>query len=307
MRVVRFAPSPTGVFHIGNLRTAWVASQLSRFYSIPLHLRFEDIDSDRSTELYFLGQKKDLSHIGLSWQSEIRQSEKWRWHHDLFVETFKRHFVYPCTCSRRVVLEDLQRAPHGGLLQSGEIQPSIEYSGRCRNKSIDDFKFEKNYIVWRLRGDTIAGENDFIIGHSKGAQFEAEVNSLEFQSWRPSYNWACAADDFALGDVIGVRAWDLASVYFLQRRLVELWSQLLNKSIFYRIFHASLILNHDGQKISKRDKNYTLKECLSRIESPEKLNDLFMSSWESVILQDIPSSHTIWGEVKRSIKWSECV
>ena len=71
---VRFAPSPTGVFHIGNLRTAWIAQHLAIHLNLSLHIRFEDIDKPRVVATARAQQLNDLKELGINTSRVTDQS-----------------------------------------------------------------------------------------------------------------------------------------------------------------------------------------------------------------------------------------
>ena len=93
---VRYAPSPTGGLHIGNLRTAWVASHLAQHFDFKLVCRFENMDPLRSKEEYIDQQKQDLKHLGLSFDEFELQSNNYSRHLDYFQRARKAGFIYPC-------------------------------------------------------------------------------------------------------------------------------------------------------------------------------------------------------------------
>jgi glutamyl/glutaminyl-tRNA synthetase len=253
--VVRLAPSPTGPFHLGNMRTAWVALKLSEKLGLKMRVRVEDIDKDRSKVEFRERQLRQLESLGYKAYDLEIQSQNAQDHFNSFLEALNRGDVYACVCSRQDLMSEWSRAPTRDL-----VQPGIHYSGACRKKNIDSLLHEiktksKQKIVWRFRSANPNGENDFIVGTQMvTSALESRLMS-DFESWSPSYNWACARDDFKCGAVLGVRAWDLADVYEVQKQLVEYFS-LKNAIRYYNIFHTSLVCDSAGEKLSKRNKDY---------------------------------------------------
>jgi Glutamyl- and glutaminyl-tRNA synthetases len=76
MTVARFAPSPTGLLHAGNLRTALLNALLARRAGGRFLLRFDDTDAARSQERFVEAAREDLRWLGLKWDEEIRQSAR---------------------------------------------------------------------------------------------------------------------------------------------------------------------------------------------------------------------------------------
>jgi glutamyl-tRNA synthetase len=94
--IVRFAPSPTGRLHIGNLRPALLNWLFARRESGTFILRFDDTDKERSREDYIEGIREDLRWLGLDWDQEVRQSDRFD-QYDMVVETLKAGGrLYPC-------------------------------------------------------------------------------------------------------------------------------------------------------------------------------------------------------------------
>ena len=81
--VTRFAPSPTGQFHVGNLRTAWISWQWSRALATPWIVRFEDIDAPRVKPGALEAQLEDLARLGMKPGSQFLQSERAQRHRAL--------------------------------------------------------------------------------------------------------------------------------------------------------------------------------------------------------------------------------
>src|SRR5919112_956710 len=118
----RFAPSPTGDLHVGNLRTALLAWLFTRSAGGRFLMRVEDLDRERVKPGIEERQLADLRAIGLDWDGPlVRQSDRL----PLYVDALAR--VYPCFCSRAEIREAAS-APHGAL-------PEGSYPGTCRSLS----------------------------------------------------------------------------------------------------------------------------------------------------------------------------
>ncbi|MEL6984192.1 MAG: glutamate--tRNA ligase family protein, partial [Actinomycetota bacterium] len=113
MALGRFAPSPTGRLHVGNLRTALVAWLAARSTNSPFLVRFEDLDEGAVRPEHYDGQLADLAAIGLDWDPPIiRQSERTDRYREALTRLAADDAVYPCFCSRREIREAAQ-APNG--------------------------------------------------------------------------------------------------------------------------------------------------------------------------------------------------
>ena len=150
MSGVRFAPSPTGSFHIGNLRTAWISHKWAKRLHLPWIVRFEDIDTPRVMPHAQQEQLSDFQWLGLIPSRIDVQSAHLDRHWKLFVKAIQIGIVYPCYCSRKEVqaaLANAASAPHGS---------NSVYSGHCRqqrNLKLNETISHHQSIAWRFKND----------------------------------------------------------------------------------------------------------------------------------------------------------
>ena len=124
----RFAPSPSGPLHLGNLRTALLAWLFARSQAARFLLRIEDLDPQRSRQAHERGQIADLRAIGIDWDGElVRQSERTERYRAALDELSESGRVYRCWCTRAEI-RAAPEAPHGPL-------PEGAYPGTCRRLS----------------------------------------------------------------------------------------------------------------------------------------------------------------------------
>lgn len=127
----RFAPTPSGDFHLGNLRTAFLSWHLANNFTAAkangsFWLRFEDLDQDRVRRHYYESQLKDLEYLGITWDHEpMRQSERLDRYADILAKLKEAGLTYPCYCSRKDI-QAAVNAPHA--------LPGL-YPGTCRELS----------------------------------------------------------------------------------------------------------------------------------------------------------------------------
>lgn len=120
----RFAPSPSGDFHLGNLCTYTLAWLFARSTGRRMLYRIEDIDRQRSHDSAALDQMEDLASFGMDWDGDpIKQSDRFSLYDDALHWLAERGWVYECYCSRKDIRE-ASRAPH--------VEPGM-YPGTCRN------------------------------------------------------------------------------------------------------------------------------------------------------------------------------
>jgi len=123
--VTRFAPSPTGLLHLGNVRTALLNWLYARKHGGRFLLRFEDTDQDRSEAAYIEAIQHDLSWLGMDWDGDpLFQSGHHARHEDALQQLAGEGHAYRCFCSEHQLNLDRKLATSRGL--------PPRYSGRCR-------------------------------------------------------------------------------------------------------------------------------------------------------------------------------
>jgi glutamyl-Q tRNA(Asp) synthetase len=263
MIVTRFAPSPTGLLHVGHAfsaLTAFEAAKGGRFI-----LRIEDIDRARSRPEFVDAIKDDLAWLGVVWEEPARiQSQNFHLYEDALQKLDDRDFLYPCFCTRKEIADEIARsvaAPHG---PEGPLYP-----GTCRELS------DAKRASRMKKGEPYALRLDV-------AKAKKKLSSLTFAEWgtgpdgehgeqlvRPellgdvvlarkdmpaSYHLAVVVDDARQGMTLIVRGNDLFHATHIQRLLQAV---LGLPTPAYQ--HHPLILDAEGKKFSKRDQAVTLR------------------------------------------------
>lgn len=247
-RGVRFAPSPTGTFHIGNLRTAWISHWWARHLGEPWVVRFEDIDRPRVLSGAQAKQLADMASLGLKADELVQQSARIARHQALFGQARASGVVYPCYCSRKEVLEALNQAA------SAPHREVPVYSGRCRAGSECPPDYSNPSIAWRFKNSDETGAQDFIVART----------TLEGLDFTPAYHWACAIDDYDGNYRLLVRAWDLASAANQQRAVFSWLSTIETPREYPHIYLTALVTDNTGHRLEKRTKGVTLDELLAQ-------------------------------------------
>ena len=106
----RFAPSPTGRMHLGNVYAALLAWLSARSKDGGFVLRIEDIDRQRSKEAYARQIELDLQWLGIDWDEEYVQSERFLYYEEHLKRIVRQGLVYPCYCTRADIMAT--QAPH---------------------------------------------------------------------------------------------------------------------------------------------------------------------------------------------------
>jgi glutamyl-tRNA synthetase len=237
----RFAPSPTGRLHLGNLRTALVAWLRARSRGAPFTLRVDDLDPDRSRAEHEQRQRADLAALGIDFDGEpVRQSQRLDRYAAALAELAARGRTYPCFCTRAEVLA-AATAPHGRGVEA-------PYPGTCARLAPSEARArvaagEPHCVRVRAEAEAIAfddllagrvGEvvDDFIVRRRDGV---------------PAYNLASPVDesDLAVDEV--VRGADLAPTTPRQ-----LWIARELELHVPRFAHLPLVVGADGERLAKR-------------------------------------------------------
>ena len=263
----RYAPSPTGALHLGNLRTALLAWLFARSAGSRFLMRIEDLDAGRVRPGLAERQLADLAALGIDWDPPVMtQSERLEAYADAIARLEAEGAVYPCYCTRREIRE-APSAPHGPL-------PEGAYPGTCRELTAAE-RTERERAgrppALRLRagGERVAYE-DRLLG-----RVEAAVDDLVIRrnDGAPAYNLAVVVDDAAQGVEEVVRGADLAES---TPRQILLAGRL--GLAFPAYAHVPLILGPDGARLAKRHGAVTLTDRLERGETPEQVRGRLAAS-----------------------------
>jgi glutamyl-tRNA synthetase len=253
----RFAPSPSGPLHLGNLRTALLAWLFARGAEARFLVRIEDLDPERSRREHEAGQLADLRALGLDWDGPVvRQSERRALHREALETLRASGRVYPCWCTRAEIREAVS-AEHGPA-------PEGAYPGTCRRLSAAqrqarersgrpaalrlDARGERVGFVDRLRGPVGAVVDDLVLWRNDDT---------------PAYNLAVVVDDADQGVREVVRGDDLLETTPRQLLLGRL---LALPAPAYA--HVPLVLGPDGQRLAKRHGAVTLADRAALGEGP---------------------------------------
>jgi len=248
----RFAPSPSGDLHLGNLRTALLAWLFARSTRRSFLVRMEDLD--RVQPGADARQLTDLAAIGLDWDGPVvYQSSRTQLYDAAIARLNAAGFTYECFCTRREIRESAS-APHPEPLGSARQSAAGAYPGTCRNLSpadIADRRRAGRPSALRLRAET----PEFTIEDELRGPFTGVVDDLVLRrnDGVAAYNLAVVVDDAAQGVDQVVRGDDLLTS---APRQAYLGSLLGLPPVRYA--HVPLALNLAGQRLAKRDGAVTL-------------------------------------------------
>jgi glutamyl-tRNA synthetase len=257
----RFAPSPTGPLHLGNLRTALVAWLFARSTGSQFVVRMEDLDPVASKPDYEAAQLADLEALGLDWDGVVvRQSDRLDLYRDAISQLSAAGLVYPCWCSRREIAEASQ-APNRPDLPDGA------YPGTCRELTTEQRSEKRNSgrpPALRLYGHDQTRSFVDVIHGPVHAVIDDVV--LARADGMPAYNLAVVVDDALQGVQQVVRGDDLLTStprQILLGELLNLPSQ--------NYAHIPLVVNTGGKRLAKRDGSVTLADQQNLGRSPSEV------------------------------------
>lgn len=240
----RYAPSPSGDLHVGNLRTAVLAWMFARSSGRTFLMRVEDLD--RVREGAEERQLADLAALGIDWDPPVvRQSERRAVYEDAVAGLVARGLTYECFCTRREIAEAAS-APHG--------TPGL-YPGTCRRLSDAERAQRRAERPAALR--LAAGVAQFTVRDLLHGAYTGPVDDLVLvrNDGVPAYNLAVVVDDGAMGVDQVVRGDDLLASAPRQAYLATLLG--LAPPVYA---HVPLALNADGKRLAKRDGAVTLAD-----------------------------------------------
>lgn len=254
----RFAPTPSGRMHLGNLFCSLLAWLAAKKKGGRVVLRIEDLDQLRTSRAYAEQAEADLEFLGLFWDeggslggphAPYDQGSRSSYYQELLQRLEAQGLVYPCFCSRAEL--HAANAPHAS---DGEVV----YSGKCRGLTAAEVaeKSQKRPPALRLRvpGETVA----FVDGHYGPVEQDLAAECGDFILRRSdgvfAYQLAVVADDAAMGVTQVVRGRDLLSSAPRQIYLYRLLGFPQPE-----FAHAPLLLAPDGRRLSKRDRDVSLE------------------------------------------------
>lgn len=277
----RFAPSPTGLLHVGNAFSALYCARWAEANDAELLLRIEDIDHTRCRPDFAEAMLKDLGWLGLNWSEPVRRQQEHRHEYREAIEQLAAAgLIYPCFCTRRSIQEEWQRmgsAPHAG-------DPALSYPGLCRNLDLQtqQRRMQDEPFAWRLnvekallsldappawrdaegRNRPVSISHDTVIGRK----------DIDF-----SYHLAVVVDDAAQDVTHVVRGEDLlesTGIHCLLQSVLD-----YPRPIY---IHHRLLCSTNGERLAKRNQATTLRSLREMGVCPKKLQEFLLASREMI-------------------------
>lgn len=274
--VTRFAPSPTGLLHLGHAYSALLTQAIAKKNGGRFLMRIEDIDSLRCRPEYEDALYEDLQWLGLEWETPVRrQSDHMSDYADALDDLKNKRVLYPCFCSRRDIRREIKAAataPHQG-------PEGPHYPGTCRSLSADEADSRKLAgEPFALRLDTqkalSLAKGPLIWRDWQGKAFTAQPELfgdvvLARKDILTSYHLSVSIDDDLQGVNLIIRGEDLLPATDVHRLLQDLLE--LKVPVYH---HHHLLTGDDGKRFAKRDKSMTLRSLREAGKSPDEIRQM---------------------------------
>ena len=263
MVVGRFAPTPSGRMHLGNVFSALLAWLSVRSQNGEMVLRMEDLDTQRTSAEFAQTLRADLCWLGLTYDRETPPQSRRSKTYDLYFERLREmELLYPCYCTRSQLHS--VNAPH---LSDG----TYVYPGTCRNMPREEQEKMNRAPAWRVMvpdrlwrfHDRVQGEYELNLATECGDMVVRRADGVYV------YQLAVTVDDGEAGVTEVVRGMDLISSAPRQMYLQELFG-FPHPSYA----HVPMLLAPDGRRLSKREKDLDLGQLQLRLRPEQVLGSL---------------------------------
>ncbi len=264
----RFAPSPTGYLHIGNLRTALFSWLYAKKYNGKFLIRIENTDYVRSKNKYISNIFYILEWFGLYWDEiPYYQSDRIDYYNDIINIMLKNDIAYKCFCT----VERLKKIRDKCFLNNKKPK----YDGYCRNISFKRNK-NKSYVV-RFRNVLNKNIifNDIVYKNIKINSNELDDFIIRRSNGLPTYNLCVVLDDYDMSITHVIRGNDHINNTHKQICIIDSMK-------YYRpnYVHLPMILNINKKKLSKRDNLFNINNYINLGFLPESiLNYIIRLGW----------------------------
>ena len=271
----RFAPSPTGLLHLGHAYSAMLAHDMALAHDSTLVLRIEDTDTARCRPEYEAAIYEDLSWLGIAWNTPVwRQSERL----DAYEQALDRLIIaglcYPCSCSRRDIRAALSAPQEGALPGSGSAVP---YPGTCRHRAMSDrgprdaIRLDIAKAVKHIGDVGKLGFSETGAAHPGTHHLDAQrllgqigdIVLARRDIPATAYHLSVVVDDAAQQISCVVRGEDLFEATFIHRLLQELLG--LPTPAYH---HHTLVRDDAGKRLAKRDDALAIATLRAQGQTP---------------------------------------
>ncbi|MCF6339687.1 MAG: glutamate--tRNA ligase [Sulfurimonas sp.] len=282
--MLRFAPSPTGDMHIGNLRVAIFNYIISKQRDEELIVRIEDTDKERN----IAGKDQEILDIltlfNIEYSQVVYQSQNIRFHSAMALQLVHDKKAFSCFCSSEWLEKKKEKAK--------EQKIAYRYDDACRNLP-DELVIDNNnpFTIRITKPDDIITIIDYIKSEVSFEPKDVDSFIILRQDKTPTYNFACAVDDMLSDISLVIRGEDHMSNAPKQDHIRNLLKY--GKKIDYA--HLPIILNDSGKKMSKRDDASSVKWLLEEGYLPSAISNYL------ILIGNRPPKEIF--DMSEAIKW----
>ena len=273
----RFAPSPTGHMHVGNLWVAFLSYWSARRQNGEYIVRIEDVDTQRSKPIYAEHILEDLSWLGFIWdEAPTYQSERLDIYERYLQELRSQKRLYPCYCNR-ARLQEISSAPHQG-------EAHHVYDGYCLTH---EPTIGERPPSWRFHMENIKGSFQDIYRGTVDYEIQSCNDDIVLKRWDGmiAYHLAVVIDDYEIGVTEVIRGNDLLPVMGHQIALAQ---ALRLPALQYG--HVPMLVDAEGYRLSKRQQSITIRDLQNQGATPERLWAWFALETGLLTKGDLPLS-----------------
>lgn len=289
--IVRFAPSPTGKLHVGNVRTALINWLFARGAGGHVILRIDDTDLERSTKAYEDGIKTDLNWLGLGWDSSFNQSDRFERYDAVRDDLIARGLIYPC-------YETSEELDRQRKLQRVAGKPPVYNRGALALTDDDKAKLEAQGVKphWRFK---LSGEKVTWTDQVRGAQ-TVDTSSLSDPVLIRAdgsylYTLPSVIDDIDAGITHVIRGEDHVTNSGAQ---IEVFNAINGTGGGHipNFAHTPLLVGKDGKGLSKRLGSLSMEELRMQHFEPMAITSLLGKIGTSDPIEVRPSLDVLMSE-----------
>ena len=263
---VRFSPAPTGYLHVGSARAALFNWLYARHTGGTFVLRIEDTDADRSTSEHVEAIRHHLRLLGLDWDEEYRQSDRFDQYRRAVADMVESGQAYRCDCSQDAVkARAAKRAADAGESGSGG------YDGFCRHREVAPG--DGVVVRFRTPDDGVTSWDDVVRGRVEFDNALLDDFVIVRSTGVPMFHVANAYDDLDMNITHVVRGEDLVNA----TPRVILLRQAMGGAEPPVFAHLPLIVNEKRQKLSKRRDDVSVGDYLARGYLPEAMRNYLVT------------------------------
>ncbi len=261
--MLRFAPSPTGDMHIGNLRVAIINYIVAMQNHTNFIVRIEDTDKERNIEGKDAEILQILEKFSLPYSQLFYQSANLHIHQNLAIKLLDEGKAFVCTCTQDELEYERENAKQNGV--------AYRYSGKCTNKTKEELaqiKKDNTPFVIRIKKPELdISFTDLIKGSFTMHPNEVDSFVILRNDSTPTYNFACSCDDMLTNIETIIRGEDHLSNTPKQIHI----KNSLGYEFDTKYAHLPIILNNENKKMSKRDDASSVKWLLEQGFLPDAI------------------------------------